>query len=85
MDVAYDHIAEENFPDDEDPKRRQGGGGGNEGKDEGPAQEQSINQEFQDAYKAFSASPWGVKLGGFWATAKKQVRLCSASVGEESG
>jgi hypothetical protein len=26
----------------------------------------------QEAYKAFSASPWGVKLGGLWGTVKKQ-------------
>jgi hypothetical protein len=73
MDVAYDHIQEETFP--EDKKRQQQDGNGS-GDDAGQKQqEQGINQEFADAYKAFSASPWGVKLGGFWASAKKQVRL----------
>jgi hypothetical protein len=68
MDVAYDHIQEEAFPEDEDDKKRPG-----DNKKEESAPQQSINQDFQDAYKAFSSSPWGVKLGGFWASAKKQV------------
>jgi ferredoxin len=69
MDVAYDHIQEETFPEDDEGKRKQSGSGTKE--DEAP---QSINDDFQDAYKAFTASPWGAKLGGFWASAKKQVR-----------
>lgn len=72
MDVAYDHIQEEAFPEDDDRRKQSGGGSGDgSSREEAP---QSINQDFQEAYKAFSASPWGVKLGGFWATAKKQVR-----------
>ena len=70
MDAAYDHIQEESFPEDDERRR----GGQTAAQDEGK-NEQSINQEFQEAYKAFSASPWGVKLGGFWASAKKQVRF----------
>lgn len=63
MDVAYDHIQEENFPDDE------------EGQPQDPSSPQrSLSGGFQDAYKAFSQSQWGVKLGGLWGTVKKQVR-----------
>jgi hypothetical protein len=67
MDVAYDHIQEETFPEDEEKKK------GQDSREDGPAP-QSINEDFQEAYKAFTTSPWGAKLGGFWATAKKQVR-----------
>jgi hypothetical protein len=73
MDVAYDHIQEENFPEAETSKRKQTTAA-QDGEDGGAKQEPGINQEFAEAYKAFSASPWGVKLGGFWASAKKQVR-----------
>ncbi|KAF2098369.1 BSD domain-containing protein [Rhizodiscina lignyota] len=60
MDIAYDHIQEENFKE-------------SEGAEKQAAETQSnLNQEFQDAYKAISSSPWGTKLGGWFATAKKQ-------------
>lgn len=61
MDVAYDHIQEENFPDDE------------EGQPHDKKEQRSLSGEFQDAYNAFSQSQWGVKLGGLWGTVKKQV------------
>ncbi|KAJ9640526.1 hypothetical protein H2199_006065 [Coniosporium tulheliwenetii] len=61
MDVAYDHIQEETFPDDPEGKRN----------DNGP-KSPSLNTEFQEAYKAFSSSPWGTRLGGFFGTVKKQ-------------
>ena len=60
MDAAYDHIQEEALcPDDVT------------GQTEKP-QEGSLNAEFQEAYKSFSASPWGAKLGGFFGNVKKQ-------------
>jgi hypothetical protein len=62
MDTAYDHIQEETFPADEEGKPRD---------DKTP--QPSLNAEFQDAYKAFSSSPWGSRLGGLWGTVKKQV------------
>lgn len=66
MDLAYDHIVEESLPKEEDGKKRH----------EGAEQTQnSLNAEIQDAYKAFSASPWGAKIGGFFGTVVKQVCL----------
>ncbi|KAL2049808.1 hypothetical protein ABVK25_009903 [Lepraria finkii] len=62
MDVAYDHIQEEALSPDEvarkeaDEKQEQG----------------NLNTEIQEAYKSFSASPWGAKLGGFLSDVKKQ-------------
>lgn len=62
MDVAYDHIQEEILSPEEANERveQQGQGGG-------------LNSEFQEAFKAVSASPWGAKLGGFFGQVKKQV------------
>ena len=61
MDVAYDHIQEEVFSPDQVTKT------------EGKKQEtNNLNTEFQEAYKSFSASPWGAKLGGFFGSVRKQ-------------
>ena len=100
MDAAYDHVQEEIFQGDnkagqtrndkdgsqqseQSASNNEGGGGGGGGG--GMVQGQSINQEFADAYKAFSASPWGVKLGGFWASAKKQGEQYYATASQEVG
>lgn len=71
MDLAYDHIVEESLPKEDDGKKRREGGSGAE------QAQQSLNAEFQDAYKAFSASPWGAKIGGFFGNVVKQVRKSS--------
>lgn len=63
MDFAYDHIVEETLPKD-----REGESSGKQ-----PEAQQSLNAEFQAAYSAFSSSPWGAKIGGFFGTVVKQV------------
>lgn len=68
MDLAYDHIVEESLPKEEDGKRNKTAGSAEQ-------TQNSLNAEFQDAYKAFSASPWGARLGGFFGNVVKQVRL----------
>lgn len=65
MDLAYDHIVEESLPREDDGKIRN-----NDGLEQ---TQNSLNAEIQDAYKAFSASPWGAKIGGFFGTVVKQV------------
>ena len=35
-------------------------------------QRQNLQTEFQETFKAFSNSPWGAKLGGWWSTARTQ-------------
>lgn len=67
MDVAYDHIQEENYKEEEKdaPKEAQKPTG--------------LSSEVQEAYKALSASPWAAKLGGFWGNVRKQVHLRDAS------
>lgn len=64
MDAAYDHIQEQSFPDDDEKKPQSPTG----------SQDPSINAEFKEAYKAFSNSPWGARIGGFFGAVAKQVR-----------
>ncbi|KAL9126756.1 MAG: hypothetical protein Q9217_004246 [Psora testacea] len=63
MDVAYDHIQEEVLTPEDAAKN------GGEATSSKPA---NLNTEFQEAYRSFSASPWGAKLGGFFSDVKKQ-------------
>ncbi|GKU17925.1 unnamed protein product [Fusarium langsethiae] len=59
MDLAYDHIAEDGYAKKtEEPKTTQ--------------PQSTLNEDLQDAYKAFSNSPWGAKIGGFFGTVAKQ-------------
>lgn len=37
-----------------------------------PADQPTLNKDFQEAYKAISSSPWGAKLGGFFGSVVKQ-------------
>lgn len=62
MDVAYDHIQEETLADHEQE---------NDGKK--PVATGGLNSEFQEAFKAVSASPWGAWAGGLLGQVKKQV------------
>ncbi|KAI5204528.1 BSD-domain-containing protein [Aureobasidium subglaciale] len=61
MDFAYDQIQEESLPADSSSQQNPS---------DRPATD--LNTEFQQAFKAVSASPWGARLGGFFAQAKKQ-------------
>lgn len=78
MDLAYDHIQEEALsPDEGGVKKAQ-------------AQEQqsdggNLNTELQEAYKSFSASPWGARLGGFLTTVKKQGETYYEGARQEAG
>jgi len=61
---AYDHIAEE---------AALGAEVNEKGKDkaEGPEKE-TLNAEFQQAYKVISSSPWGARFGAFVGSVRKQ-------------
>ena len=78
MDLAYDHIVEESLPKEEDGKRNKAAGSADQ-------TQNSLNAEFQDAYKAFSASPWGARLGGFFGNVVKQVRVRSGDERDARG
>lgn len=64
MDLAYDRIQEESFPKEDEGSSSQSGPG---------QQENSLNADFQEAYRAFSSSPWGARIGGFFGNVVKQV------------
>ena len=63
MDLAYDHIQEEAFPQEDASKTQE----------KNPENPNTLNADFQEAYKAISSSPWGARLGGFFGTVVKQV------------
>jgi hypothetical protein len=73
MDVAYDHIQEEVLSPEEVAKQ--------EGEKQKPT---NLNAEFQEAYKSFTASPWGAKLGGFFSDVKKQSETWSKEAQKEA-
>lgn len=62
MDLAYDHIQEEALKQEDAEK----------GKEE-KKPDSTLNDDFQEAYRAISASPWGARLGGFFGNVVKQV------------
>ena len=61
MDFVYDQIQEESLPADASTSSSST-----------DRPNTDLNTEFQQAFKAVSASPWGARLGGFWSQAKKQ-------------
>lgn len=63
MDIAYDHIQEEILTPREDSSS-----------DSKNTQQSNINlnDEFQETFRAFSASPWGTRIGGLWDNVRKQ-------------
>ncbi|CAK7267662.1 hypothetical protein SEPCBS57363_002701 [Sporothrix epigloea] len=66
MDLAYDHIAQESLPRDED--------GRDHSNDTVASPQASLNSDIQAAYSAFSAtaSPWASRIGGFFGNVVKQ-------------
>lgn len=65
MDIAYDHIQENSLP--------RAGEESKDGSRTDQPQQPTLNEDIQEAYKAFSSSAWGSKIGGFFGTVVKQV------------
>ncbi|KAH8427597.1 BSD domain-containing protein [Aspergillus melleus] len=68
MDIAYDHIQEEIFTSNDASKKE-------DSKDQStPADRPNVdlNTELQETFRAFSASPWGARIGGLWDNVRKQ-------------
>ena len=75
MDLAYDRLAEEAFnPVDRaaTPKPDTRSSTDPSATPTPSSPRQSLQSEFQETFKAFSNSPWGATLGGFWGNVKKQ-------------
>jgi len=68
MDLAYDHIQEEALTGEKPSSSAES----KDKKDE-PTATNTLNSDFQEAYKAISSSPWGARLGGFFGSVVKQV------------
>ncbi|EHA50717.1 hypothetical protein MCOR27_006970 [Pyricularia oryzae] len=64
MDLAYDHITEETL------KNEAKQAANDKGKQ--PEDPNTLTADVQDAYRAFSASPWGARIGGFIGAVAKQ-------------
>lgn len=65
MDIAYDHIQEEILTSQKDEKSSS-----SNSEDQQPGI--NLNTELQETFRAFSASPWGTKIGGLWDNVRKQ-------------
>jgi len=75
MDIAYDHIQESAFPATTAEDRTISPSGSNDSSDnarKSATQPKSLNEDLQDAYRAFSSSPWGARIGGFLGSVVKQ-------------
>jgi len=75
MDLAYDHIQEESFKKEDEPRVS------TDSQKEPPPQA-TINEDFQEAYRAISSSPWGARIGGFLGSVVKQVGNLRRARGE---
>ncbi|KAI5807421.1 hypothetical protein DFH27DRAFT_650931 [Peziza echinospora] len=64
MDLAYDHVQEAVIEAQEQNRKPATTANSNEGI--------GLNAEFNEAYKAISSSPWGMRFGAFMGTVKKQ-------------
>ncbi|KKK18877.1 hypothetical protein P175DRAFT_0553719 [Aspergillus ochraceoroseus IBT 24754] len=67
MDI-YDHIQGEIFSTNESPKKDESQQ--DESKTDRPPVD--LNSELQETFRAFSASPWGARIGGLWDNVRKQ-------------
>lgn len=69
MDFPYDHIQEEIIAAN-DPSKKDAP----QGESSNNAEESNVdlNTELQETFRAFSASPWGVRIGGLWDNVRKQ-------------
>ncbi|BCR92516.1 BSD domain-containing protein [Aspergillus chevalieri] len=67
MDFPYDHIQEEILAAN-DPSKK-----GAQGESSNNQQSNvDLNTELQETFRAFSASPWGARIGGLWDNVRKQ-------------
>lgn len=65
MDLAYDNIAKETLPKDAEEE--------SSSSQKKPEPQATLNEDIQEAYRAFSNSPWGTWLGGQVGKVVKQV------------
>lgn len=66
MDVPYDRIQESTLSLDRSSTPTPAEPGSTK------AKQPTLNEEFQDTFRAFQNSPWGTKIGGLWGNVRKQ-------------
>jgi hypothetical protein len=72
MDLVYDNIAKESLPKDAEPSSSSAAASASDDNKK-PEPQSTINDDIQEAYRAFSNSPWGTWLGGQVGKVVKQV------------
>jgi hypothetical protein len=80
MDIAYDHIQEESLPAHHERDAETSTTADNSQQQ----QPQTLNTEFQQAFQAVSASPWGARLGGWFGEARKQGQTFYSELQKEA-
>lgn len=83
MDVAYDHIQEEVLSTDRSSTPTPKDQTTSDATTPTGRPKQDLNTEFQETFRAFSSSPWGAKLGGFFGTVRKQGESYYAGARQE--
>jgi hypothetical protein len=81
MDIAYDHIQEESLPAHHE-RDAETSNTTNDSQQQQPPQ--TLNTEFQQAFQAVSASPWGARLGGWFGEARKQGQTFYSELQKEA-
>lgn len=89
MDIAYDHIHEESLPAHHErtaaaASPSSSNTDGAQQQQQQPQQPQTLNTEFQQAFQAVSASPWGARLGGWFGEARKQGQTFYSELQKEA-
>lgn len=80
MDLAYDNIAKESLPKDAEPSSSSASASTSSA-DKKPEPQSTLNDDIQEAYRAFSNSPWGTWLGGQVGKVVKQVCMAPSPPG----
>lgn len=70
MDIAYDHIQEEILSSNNNASKVGDSSSDADATSQRPNLD--LGAEFQETFRAFSASPWGARLGGLWDNVRKQ-------------
>jgi hypothetical protein len=88
MDIAYDHIHEESLPTHHERNAAASSSSsttdGTQQSQQQLQQPQTLNTEFQQAFQAVSASPWGARLGGWFGEARKQGQTFYSELQKEA-
>ncbi|KAI2607994.1 BSD-domain-containing protein [Hypoxylon sp. NC1633] len=72
MDLAYDHIAEDALPKDSKDNAESSANSTQNAESSPKKPEHTLNEDIQEAYRAFSTSTWGTWLGGTVGNVIKQ-------------